>query len=56
MNVSCALLLKDCTMKWHIFLEINLKKGTVRDFPGDPVVKTPCSQCRRPGLVPLSGN
>jgi len=22
------------------------------DFPGDPVAKTPCCQCRRPGLIP----
>ena len=27
-----------------------------RDFPGGPVVKTPGSQCRRPGFNPWSGN
>ena len=32
-----------------------LKAGT-RDFPGDPAVKTPCSQCRGPGFDFGSGN
>ena len=27
-----------------------------RDFPGDPVAKTPCSECRGPGFDPWSGN
>ena len=31
-------------------------KGTSRDFPGGPAVKTPCSQCRGPGFHPLSRN
>ena len=26
------------------------------DFPGGPVAKTPCSQCRRPRFNPWSGN
>ena len=26
------------------------------DFPGDPMVKTTCSQCRGPGFDPSSGN
>ena len=26
------------------------------DFPGGPVVKTPCSQCRGHGFNPWSGN
>ena len=26
------------------------------DFPGGPVGKTPCSQCRGPGFDPWSGN
>ena len=26
------------------------------DFPGGPVAKTPCSQCRGPGFDPWSGN
>ena len=26
------------------------------DFPGGPVAKTPCSQCRGPGFNPWSGN
>lgn len=24
-------------------------------YPGDPLVRTPCSQCRRPGFSPQSG-
>ena len=30
-------------------------QGTLGDFPGGPVVKTPCSQCRGPGSDPCSG-
>ena len=26
------------------------------DFPGGPVAKIPCSQCRGPGFYPWSGN
>ena len=26
------------------------------DFPGSPVAKTPCSQCRGPGFDPWPGN
>ena len=32
------------------------KKGNVRDFPGGPVVKTPCSHCRGLGFDPSWGN
>ena len=28
----------------------------IRDFPGGPAVKTPCSQCRGPGFDPWPGN
>ena len=28
------------------------KENRKQDFPGDPVAKTPCSQCRGPGLIP----
>ena len=31
-------------------------KSGLRDFPGGPVGKTLCSQCRRPGFDPWSGN
>ena len=31
-------------------------KNSERDFPGDPVVKTPLSQCREPEFDPWSGN
>ena len=32
------------------------KRGTLQDFPGTPVVKTPCFHCRGLGLHPWSGN
>ena len=32
------------------------KRLKSKDFPGGLVVKTPRSQCRRPGFNPLSGN
>ena len=35
-------------------LQLNNKKAN-RDFPGGPVGKTPCSQCRGPGFEPWSG-
>ena len=31
-------------------------EGRSWDFPGGPVARTPCSQCRGPGLDPWSGN
>ena len=31
-------------------------KNNLGDFPGGPVTKTPCSQRRRPGFEPWSGN
>ena len=39
------------TMEYYLALKRN-----ERDFPGVPVVKTPRSQCRGPGLDPWSGN
>ena len=32
--------------------KIARKKKEARDFPGGPVAKTPCSQCRGLGLNP----
>ena len=26
-----------------------------KEFPGGPVARTPCSQCRGPGLIPSQG-
>ena len=43
------------------FKMIAIKKKSIQkyrwieDFPGGPVVKTPCSHCRRPGFHPWSG-
>ena len=37
---------------WNTFL----KTLNYRDFPGGPMAKTPCSQCRGPGLNLWSGN
>ena len=31
-------------------------KEKMKDFPGGPVAKTFCSQCRGPGFDPWSGN
>ena len=33
-----------------------IEDGLSGDFPGDPAVKTPSSQCRGPGFDPWSGN
>ena len=30
-------------------------KSRIEDFPGGPVAKTPCSQCRGPGSTPDQG-
>ena len=32
------------------------RNGNFGDFPGGPVSRTPCSQCRGPGFKPWSGN
>ena len=32
------------------------KRGHLGDFTGNPVARTPCSQCRGPGLDPWSEN
>ena len=32
------------------------KKNKCWDFPGGPLVKTPCFQCRRHGFDPCSGS
>ena len=37
-------------------LEIPFTKIPLRDFPGGPVVKTVCHQCRRLGFDPWPGN
>ena len=34
----------------------SILKSRDMGFPGGPVVKTPCFQCRRPGFKPWSGN
>ena len=39
--------------KGENFAYKNISSG---DFPGGPVGKTPCSQCRGPGFDPWSGN
>ena len=55
-------------LHFHIFFSISIKVrgegaqtmvvaelGGMGDFPGGPVVKTPCSQCRGPGFESWSG-
>ena len=34
----------------------DLKTKRSKDFPGGPMVKTPCSQCKRPEFDPWLGN
>ena len=36
--------------------EIDIQKKVRLDFPGGPVAKILCSQCRRPGFAPWLGN
>ena len=38
------------------FKSVSLFNMISWDFPGGPVVKTLCSQCRGPGFDPWSGN
>ena len=46
-----------CTHLWiQRCYKLPLKVGQAGDCPGGAVVKTPCSQCREPGLDPWSGN
>ena len=39
-----------------ILLFFSQLRMNVPDFPGSPVVKTPCSQCRGHGFDPCLGN
>ena len=39
-----------------ITISVITKENASRDFPGGPVAKTPCSQCRGSGFNPWSGN
>ena len=39
---------------WHRH-RVTLKTKN-RNFPGGPVAKTQCAQCRKPGFDPWSGN
>ena len=40
----------------RILSEVGLENACAGDFPGGPVAKSPCSQGRRPGFNPWSGN
>ena len=42
--------------KHRLIRFIRLKWRSRKDFPGGPVAKTPCSQCREPRFNPWSGN
>ena len=42
-------------LNFMVFFKFKRKK-IPRDFSGGPVVKTPRSQCRRPGFSPWLGN
>ena len=39
-----------------ISLIIGIKNARFSDFPGGPIVKTPCCQCRGSGFNPWLGN
>ena len=43
-------------MKISVYVYVLFLKEKIRDFPGGPVVRALCSQCRRPGFDPGSGN
>ena len=40
----------------RILSEAGLENAYAGDSPGGPVAKSPCSQGRRPGFNPWSGN
>ena len=37
-------------------LKLNIQKTKIRDFPGGPVARTLCSQCRGSRFISWSGN
>ena len=42
---------------WFLWVKpVFARSANYRDFPGDPVARTPSSQCRGPGFNPWSGN
>ena len=40
----------------ELMIQLSASKCLLRDFPGGPVGKTPCSLCRGPGFNPWLGN
>ena len=53
-KLNCSAKFKGLTLNW--LQGARQKKEMVRDFPGGSEAKTPRSQCRGPGVNPLSGN
>ena len=51
-----ALQIIPCVVKVENHCSIHPKKNFPWDFPGGPVVKTPCFQCRGRAFDPSSGN
>ena len=49
-------LAKELNSFWEVMGNELVKKGNSKDIPGDPVAKTPSSQCRRAGFDPWSEN
>ena len=41
---------------WDADVEVGLKRNDKGDFPGGPVVKTQCFQCKGHGFSHWSGN
>ena len=48
--------LRDQQLKTITYIYQLLYKNLMGDFPGGPVAKTSCSQCREPRFNPWSGN
>ena len=55
-QMKCHIHMSTCNLVCKFFERLRGLKYSIWDFPGDPVAKTPCSQYRRPGLDPWSGN
>ena len=58
-GMSFSLKKEDTTMRYHLTsvrTAITKESANDRDFPGDPVAKSPSSQCRGPRFDPWSGS
>ena len=51
-----SLLMKVKEESEKVVLKLNIQKTKIRDFPGGPVARTLCSQCRGSRFISWSGN